>query len=121
MHQLHRVQDPKEIEGDNQTAAGASSSTSTAWTKMSSGAMLTGGCCVLLTLQNSSYTLLRRYSSGVLHEQASSQSILAVGEILKGVFCGVMVSRGLQNRNDKQVDLFGAAASCIFDAYDGVR
>jgi hypothetical protein len=38
--------------------------------------LLYGGVCGLLTLQNSSYTLLRRYSSGVLKEEASSQSIL---------------------------------------------
>lgn len=64
--------------------------------------MLTSGCCLLLTLQNSSYTLLRRYSSGVLHEQATSQSILAVGEILKGAFCAVMVFRGNEGRCGKR-------------------
>lgn len=47
--------------------------------------------CALLTLQNSSYTLLRRYSSGVIMEEASSQSILAVGELLKLVFSFRMV------------------------------
>jgi len=65
--------------------------------------LLTSGCCLLLTLQNSSYTLLRRYSSGVLHEQASSQSILAVGEIFKGAFCAYMVLAGNGSRCSKQV------------------
>ena len=32
-----------------------------------------GAICVLLTLQNSSYTLLRRYSSGVLQEQVRQE------------------------------------------------
>ena len=43
---------------------------------------------MLLTLQNSSYTLLRRYSSGVLHEEASSQSILAVSFFVVHVCTG---------------------------------
>ena len=51
------------------------------------------GCCVLLSLQNSSYTLLRRYSSGVLKEHATSQSILLVGEVLKLCFSLVMCVR----------------------------
>ena len=39
-------------------------------------------------MQNSSYTLLRRYSSGVLHE-AASQSILMVDtNKLAGLVCG---------------------------------
>ena len=51
------------------------------------------GCCVLLSLQNSSYTLLRRYSSGVLKEHATSQSILLVGEVLKLSFSLIMCMR----------------------------
>ena len=57
-----------------------------------------GGICASLTLQNSSYTLLRRYSSGVLREEASSQSILAMGELLKMTFCIWMISRGSKYR-----------------------
>ncbi|EOD05671.1 hypothetical protein EMIHUDRAFT_107320 [Emiliania huxleyi CCMP1516] len=51
------------------------------------------GVCCLLSVQNSSYVLLRRYSSGVLHEEASAQSILAVGEVLKLCFSWLMILR----------------------------
>ena len=54
--------------------------------------LITGGVCALLSLQNSTYTLLRRYSSGVLHETASSASILAAGELLKLSFSIAMIS-----------------------------
>ncbi len=53
-------------------------------------ALVAGGVCALLALQNSSYTLLRRYVTGVLKEDSSSQSILAVGEVLKMSFCFYM-------------------------------
>jgi len=53
----------------------------------------TAGACTLLSLQNSSYTLLRRYSTGVLHERASSQAILAVGELIKLAFSFCMIMR----------------------------
>ena len=55
--------------------------------------LLKVGACVLLCLQNSSYTLLRRFSSGVLKERASSQSILAAGEAMKLGFSAIMVWR----------------------------
>ena len=60
---------------------------------VSHSALLKVGACVLLCLQNSSYTLLRRYSSGVLKERASSQSILAAGEAMKLGFSAIMVWR----------------------------
>ena len=41
-------------------------------------ALVYGGVCALLACQNSSYTLVRRFGHGVLKEEASSQSILAV-------------------------------------------
>lgn len=59
------------------------------------------GVCALLALQNSSYTLLRRYGHGVLKEAASSQSILAVGEIMKAIFCMYMVMRARASREPK--------------------
>mmetsp|Transcript_45428 Transcript_45428/g.119320 ORF Transcript_45428/g.119320 Transcript_45428/m.119320 type:complete len:366 (+) Transcript_45428:99-1196(+) len=58
--------------------------------------------CALLALQNSSYTLLRRYGHGVLKEAASSQSILAVGEIMKATFCMYMVVRSRASREVKE-------------------
>lgn len=66
--------------------------------QLSRASLFLAAICASLTLQNSSYTLLRRYSSGVLREEASSQSILAVGEMLKLVFCIWMISRSKYRR-----------------------
>jgi len=60
------------------------------------------GVCAMLTLQNSSYTLLRRYGHGVLKEAATSQSILAVGEMMKALFCMYMVMRSRASREAKE-------------------
>ena len=57
-----------------------------------------GLACACLACQNSSYTLIRRFGHGVLKEEASSQSILAVGEMMKGVFCIYMVLRDHRRR-----------------------
>ena len=78
--------------------------------------LLLGGTCALLAVQNSSYTLVRRFGHGVLKEEASSQSILAVGEMLKGVFCLVMVVRAANARssskhNDEEVSSLEGAVS----------
>ena len=54
-----------------------------------------GGICALLAVQNSSYTLIRRFGHGVLKEEATSQSILAVGELMKLAFCLYQVLRAL--------------------------
>jgi len=61
--------------------------------RIPSSVLLGAGICAMLSVQNSAYTLLRRYSSGVLREPASSQSILAVGEILKLMFSISMIAR----------------------------
>ena len=68
------------------------------------------GVCVLLCIQNSAYTLSRRYGSGVLKEAASSQSILAVGEIMKLLFSVVMIRRQQQQQGGAEA---GAAESPI--------
>ena len=51
------------------------------------------GCCAMLCVQNSAYTLMRRYGSGVVKEAATSQSILAVGEIMKLCFSIGMIRK----------------------------
>ena len=61
--------------------------------RVSVDAALRIGVCALLCLQNSTYTLTRRYGSGVLKEAASSQSILAVGELMKLGFSVFMIYR----------------------------
>eukprot|EP00967_Tisochrysis_lutea_P070929 scaffold93832_cov31-Tisochrysis_lutea.AAC.5 len=71
------------------------------------------GVCLLLSLQNSSYVLLRRYSSGVLHEAASAQAILAVGEMIKLAFSWYMVMRDAVSsdlKSDAELEL-GTASS----------
>ena len=70
--------------------------------KISQQTLIYIAVCALLALQNSSYTLLRRYGHGVLKEAASSQSILAVGEIMKAIFCMYMVTRSLPAREPKE-------------------
>jgi len=62
------------------------------------------GVCVMLSLQNSSYVLLRRYSSGVLHEAASAQAILAVGELIKMAFSWVMIVREASAKAEFEVE-----------------
>eukprot|EP00404_Azadinium_spinosum_P031731 CAMPEP_0180569342 /NCGR_PEP_ID=MMETSP1037_2-20121125/7629_1 /TAXON_ID=632150 /ORGANISM="Azadinium spinosum, Strain 3D9" /LENGTH=394 /DNA_ID=CAMNT_0022586575 /DNA_START=1 /DNA_END=1181 /DNA_ORIENTATION=- len=48
-------------------------------------------CLVLLCLQNSSYTLLRRYSRGVLKETIPSSVVLVASEVFKFVVAAMMV------------------------------
>lgn len=83
--------------------------------QVSSATMCYVGCCVLLALQNSSYTLLRRYGHGVLKEEASSQSILAVGEIMKASFSMYMVVRAprpsSRSGDDAHEEALGLTAS----------
>jgi len=49
---------------------------------------------LLIVLQNSSYTLLRRYSRGVLHESYTSSSVLGVAETIKFVTSFLMLDTG---------------------------
>mmetsp|Transcript_54943 Transcript_54943/g.100390 ORF Transcript_54943/g.100390 Transcript_54943/m.100390 type:complete len:429 (-) Transcript_54943:61-1347(-) len=46
---------------------------------------------VLLCLQNSAYTVLRRYSRGILQEKYSPSSVLAVSELLKFIIAAALV------------------------------
>jgi len=54
-------------------------------------AFLYVGVCACLCVQNTSYTLARRYVAGVIKDEATSQSILAAGEVMKFVFCFYMM------------------------------
>jgi hypothetical protein len=76
--------------------------------RVSVDAALRVGVCVLLCMQNSAYTLARRYGSGVLKEAASSQSILAVGEIMKLLFSVAMIRR--QQAGAEAAESLAAAA-----------
>mmetsp|Transcript_17492 Transcript_17492/g.39492 ORF Transcript_17492/g.39492 Transcript_17492/m.39492 type:complete len:99 (+) Transcript_17492:774-1070(+) len=42
---------------------------------------------ITLCLQNSMFTVLRRYSQGVLNEKYSSHEVLMVGELIKILYC----------------------------------
>ena len=77
--------------------------------RVSVDAALRVGVCVLLCMQNSAYTLSRRYGSGVLKEAASSQSILAVGEIMKLLFSVAMIRRQASAEAGAAESLAGAA------------
>ena len=50
---------------------------------------------VILCLQNSIFTVLRRYSQGVLREVYSKHEVLLVGELIKMAFSAWMISRDL--------------------------
>lgn len=50
---------------------------------------------LILCLQNSIFTVLRRYSQGILKEQYSSYEVLFLGEIVKIVFSAWMISGSL--------------------------
>ncbi|CAB9500854.1 UDP-galactose translocator [Seminavis robusta] len=50
---------------------------------------------VILCLQNSIFTVLRRYSQGVLRESYSKHEVLLVGEIIKMAFSAWMISKSL--------------------------
>jgi len=50
---------------------------------------------VVLSLQNSLFTVLRRYSQGVLREDYSKYEVLLVGEIIKMLFSAYMIRNQL--------------------------
>jgi UDP-sugar transporter A1/2/3 len=59
---------------------------------------------VVLSLQNSLFTLLRRYSQGILLESYSKYECLLLGEFMKMIFSAWMI------RNELQVDMEGKRA-----------
>lgn len=48
---------------------------------------------VILCLQNSLFTVLRRYSQGILKEDYSKHEVLLFGEVVKVLFSAYMVSK----------------------------
>jgi hypothetical protein len=52
---------------------------------------------VVLSLQNSMFTVLRRYSQGVLKETYSKYEVLLVGEVIKMVFSAYMINGALED------------------------
>ena len=50
---------------------------------------------LVLCLQNSIFTVLRRYSQGVLRETYSKHEVLLMGEVIKLVFSAWMISKAL--------------------------
>ena len=55
-----------------------------------------------VTLQNSLYTLLRRYSQGVLKEKTSSAEVLLVGEVIKLITSAYVTTRYSTEVTDAQ-------------------
>lgn len=56
------------------------------------------GVLLILCFQNSMFTLLRRYSQGVLKEAYSKYEVLLVGEVIKMVFSALMIAQSLPNK-----------------------
>jgi UDP-sugar transporter A1/2/3 len=54
---------------------------------------------IVLCLQNSMFTVLRRYSQGVLRENYSKHEVLLVGEIVKMAFSAYMIREGLEEKS----------------------
>lgn len=52
---------------------------------------------LILCLQNSIFTVLRRYSQGILQERYSKHEVLLVGEVMKILFSAYMISGTLPN------------------------
>lgn len=55
---------------------------------------------VILCLQNSIFTVLRRYSQGVLRETYSKHEVLLFGEVVKIVFSGFIILRQQQSSSN---------------------
>ncbi|OEU07482.1 Nuc_sug_transp-domain-containing protein [Fragilariopsis cylindrus CCMP1102] len=55
---------------------------------------------IVLCLQNSLFTVLRRYSQGVLKEDYSKHELLLVAELIKIVYSAWMISKNLKSANN---------------------
>lgn len=70
---------------------------------------------VLLCLQNCTYTLLRRYSQGILKESYSASSVLCVAEVIKLVVSAMLLSSPVDEgaMDDTSKSLGAKAARCV--------
>lgn len=71
---------------------------STETTKANNVRLIKLGVLCILCLQNSCFTVLRRYSQGVLKETYSKHEVLLFGEVVKMIFSAYVIST--QKRND---------------------
>lgn len=71
---------------------------STETTKTNNVRLIKLGVLCILCLQNSCFTVLRRYSQGVLKELYSKHEVLLFGEVVKMIFSAYVIST--QQRND---------------------
>lgn len=71
---------------------------STETTKTKNVRLIKLGVLCILCLQNSCFTVLRRYSQGVLKENYSKHEVLLFGEVVKMIFSAYVIST--QKRND---------------------
>lgn len=71
---------------------------STETTKTNNVRLIKLGVLCILCLQNSCFTVLRRYSQGVLKENYSKHEVLLFGEVVKMIFSAYVIST--QKRND---------------------
>jgi Nucleotide-sugar transporter len=60
---------------------------------------------IVLSLQNSLFTVLRRYSQGILKEKYSTYECLLLGEIIKIIFSAYMIRSQLDTEQQKQRDV----------------
>jgi UDP-sugar transporter A1/2/3 len=65
-------------------------------------------CVLFLCLQYSAYALLRRYATGILHEQWTAQSVLGFGELLKfAISLGMIASSPAHTEAPGELPLTG--------------
>jgi len=68
---------------------------------------------IILCLQNTIFTLLRRYSQGVLKEEYSSYEVLLLGEIIKIAFSAYMISSSLERNQSLSNRLTYLTSTCL--------
>lgn len=68
---------------------------------------------IILCLQNTIFTLLRRYSQGVLKEEYSSYEVLLLGEIIKIAFSAYMISSSLERNQSLSNRLTYLTRTCL--------
>jgi len=87
-----RLRRIESIEQLNRNRADSDESIKKSTVKMAFPSTIKMVVLAVLCLQNSIFTVLRRYSQGVLQEKYSSYEVLLLGEIIKAVFSIYMIS-----------------------------